>query len=407
VKLDDSGSIVGQRVFGGCGFDYLTDAYEAPGGGYAAQGLTESFRGGGWDIWVLKLDDTGWIADCCLAGDTDAAPTDVTSPHQDFTMEVSWFNVFPEDATLAVSDLPPAVGEQCPPAACDGLWCGKAVVDVEEVCPGTPQTFELCRTCGEGPVTVEWDFDEDGVTDEKGNPVTGTVPAGEWYVTATATDLCSDPGPQSCVAAVLVNVLTGPHPVITPQGPTSFCASAGENVVLEANSGYTAYQWVRNGMPLLGEVQRTYRARSSGDYTVCVTDHQGCSNTSDPVTVHAGDCPLGEVSDPDAGEPPLRVLAGPPAGIVVDPEPGATAYNAYVDSIGSWYAPTVAGGSTCHARTWQDNPDGTITLDLPVPPGYWVVVTASNAQGEGPAGKDSKGRERISAGSWEWCGAAP
>ena len=37
----------------------------------------------------------------------------------------------------------------------------------------------------------------------------------------------------------------------------------------------------------------------------------------------------------------------------------------------------------------------------------WLLVTASNRRGEGPAGRDSFGIERTTQRSWTTCGAPP
>jgi len=119
--------------------------------------------------------------------------------------------------------------------------------------------------------------------------------------------------------------------------------------------------------------------------------------------------------DPDApGEPsgaaalePLRMSAADGNAIVVEQAPGATAYNVYIDQLGSYYSPAVGDGTACTVTDWTDNGDGTLTLDVFVPPGSWVVVSASNRGGESTVGLDSSGIDRGSVGSWESCPLGP
>ena len=85
---------------------------------------------------------------------------------------------------------------------------------------------------------------------------------------------------------------------------------------------------------------------------------------------------------------PLQLLAG--GGLVVEQVPGATAYNVYVDQLGSYYSPTVAEGTFCTLTGWIDNGDGTLTLPVWVPDNAWVVVSATNAAGESSVGKDGQ-----------------
>lgn len=62
-------------------------------------------------------------------------------------------------------------------------------------------------------------------------------------------------------------------PTITPAG-----------VDLTASSG-TSYQWFLNGNLIQGATSQTYTVKEKGNYTVMITDANGCSTTSDPYVV--------------------------------------------------------------------------------------------------------------------------
>jgi len=143
----------------------------------------------------------------------------------------------------------------------------------------------------------------------------------------------------------------------------------------------------------------TSEATTAIPYSVPTIVRQQC-NDSECVA------PPGEVSAVRLGEPPLLVDKLPTR-LTFERDPEATAYNVYTDLLGSWYFPTVAKGSQCHLTTWMDNSDGTLTIDFPLPPNQWVLVTASNACGEGPAGPCTVHLERTDAGVWELCGSWP
>ncbi|WAI01828.1 NosD domain-containing protein [Methanogenium organophilum] len=75
VKLDGAGTLEWQRCFGGSGLDLADSVRETPDGGYIMAGSTASWDGdvtgwhGDWDVWVIKLDNTGspeWQR--CLGG---------------------------------------------------------------------------------------------------------------------------------------------------------------------------------------------------------------------------------------------------------------------------------------------------------------------------------------------------
>lgn len=67
VKLDASGNIGWQKVYGGSGSDFAQNVIQAPDGGYYIIGLTSSNDGdvsgnhGAYDAWVLKVDALGTI----------------------------------------------------------------------------------------------------------------------------------------------------------------------------------------------------------------------------------------------------------------------------------------------------------------------------------------------------------
>lgn len=67
------------------------------------------------------------------------------------------------------------------------------------------------------------------------------------------------------------------EPVITANGPTTFCA--GESVVLDAGAGYQSYLWSGGG------ITQTLAVSSSGSFAVTVADNNGCIGTSTPITV--------------------------------------------------------------------------------------------------------------------------
>ena len=80
-------------------------------------------------------------------------------------------------------------------------------------------------------------------------------------------------------ASLGVTVNPNPVPVITPNGPTTFCQ--GGSVVLDAGTPYNAYHWSTT------ESTETITVNTSGTYSVTVTDANTCTgSTSFPVTVN-------------------------------------------------------------------------------------------------------------------------
>ncbi|MBI5323923.1 MAG: T9SS type A sorting domain-containing protein [Ignavibacteriae bacterium] len=118
----------------------------------------------------------------------------------------------------------------------------------------------------------------------------------------TTNYICTMTDANGCIDidTVLVIVNPLPQPVITPSGPTTICSC--DSVTLDAgNLGYTNYLWSPN------QTTQTIVVRNPGQYTVTVTDTNGCVNTSAPITINVI-YPSAEIALPqnyvhaDAGE---------------------------------------------------------------------------------------------------------
>jgi hypothetical protein len=107
---------------------------------------------------------------------------------------------------------------------------------------------------------------------------------------------------SNCVAysdGVTVKIFPAPDPVITSSG-----------LVLGLTLSYSGYQWYRNGTAMSGRISDTLQLSQNGDYTVKVTDANGCEGTA----------AVFEVSRPDLGivtatsnTPQVRLYPNPAA----------------------------------------------------------------------------------------------
>ena len=61
MKLDSSGTITWQKTYGGVGYDYAFSIQQTQDGGYIVGGETYSFGPGNYSIWLIKLDASGAI----------------------------------------------------------------------------------------------------------------------------------------------------------------------------------------------------------------------------------------------------------------------------------------------------------------------------------------------------------
>lgn len=98
----------------------------------------------------------------------------------------------------------------------------------------------------------------------------------------------------------------------------------------------------------------------------------------------------------------IAALRRRPTTLTFHEEPAAEGYNLLIGRIGS-----PISESSCHLSAWSDRGGGLLSLEATLEAGTWVVVTASNAAGEGPAGSGSRGGERSLRPGWSACGASP
>jgi len=132
-------------------------------------------------------------------------------------------------------------------------------------------TLPLCE--GEGVrLSLNAKFDSYRWSTGATTPTIVATQAGQYWATVTDSNGCSGESDR-----LTVTVLPAPRPTISPSGIIERCI--GEQVELDAGTGYRAYRWST------GEQTRRITVAQAGLYTVTVTDSNGCEGTSPPVTV--------------------------------------------------------------------------------------------------------------------------
>lgn len=96
--------------------------------------------------------------------------------------------------------------------------------------------------------------------------------AGDYYVTVIDNNGCS-----AVSDTLTVNVDNVVSPVISLQSALTFCD--GDSVELSVTSVYVSYNWST------GDTNNEITVSTAGDYYVSVIDNNGCSSSSDTVTV--------------------------------------------------------------------------------------------------------------------------
>ena len=143
----------------------------------------------------------------------------------------------------------------------------------QNICVGDSSTFSSSVSGG------SWTSSDPDIATINAN--TGLV-NGIAADTATMTYTVSTPGCADAIATLIVTVYPDPAtPTITANGPTSFCV--GGSVVLTSSSA-TGNVWSPGG-----QITQSITVGTNGNYSVTVTNDQGCSATSatSAVTVNA------------------------------------------------------------------------------------------------------------------------
>ena len=141
-----------------------------------------------------------------------------------------------------------------------------AIAGTTAVCVGSTTTLANAQVGG------TWSSSDVAVATIAANGVVNGLTAGNATITYTYTNAsgCT----SNVTTALVVNAL--PVATVALNGPTTFCA--GGSVTLTAPAGMT-YAWST------GESTQTITVSTSGNYTVTITNANGCSATSAPVNV--------------------------------------------------------------------------------------------------------------------------
>ena len=132
-----------------------------------------------------------------------------------------------------------------------------------------------------GASSYQWYLNGTSVSGATTQTYTATA-AGNYAVTSTNANGCS----SAASAPTSVTPLPAPAaPTVSVSGPTTFCS--GGSVILAASAaGANSFQWFLNGASISGASANTYTTSASGNYTVVVTNTNGCTSAaSAPTTV--------------------------------------------------------------------------------------------------------------------------
>jgi len=128
--------------------------------------------------------------------------------------------------------------------------------------------------------TLNWYTQAQGGSASTTAPTPTTTTAGTFNFYVSQMNADGFEGPRSLIT-ITVNALPA-SPTINAGGPTSFCT--GGSVDLTASSA-TSYDWTNNA------TTQVITVSTSGNYSVTITDANGCEATSSAVTVNVSNAP--------------------------------------------------------------------------------------------------------------------
>jgi hypothetical protein len=153
--------------------------------------------------------------------------------------------------------------------------------------PTTTTAINLCQgatstaltASGNQDCTINWYTTATGGTSIPA-PTPSTTTAGTFNYYVAQMNAAGYEGPRVMVT-VTVNALPA-TPVITANGPTTFCTGGSVDLTSSASSGNI---WSTNA------TTATISVTTSGSYQVTVTDVNGCSSVSTPISVNVSSAP--------------------------------------------------------------------------------------------------------------------
>lgn len=131
-----------------------------------------------------------------------------------------------------------------------------------------------------GTNTLKWYSVATGGTALATTPTPPTTTAGVFTYYVAQANASGTEGPRTLVT-VTVNALPA-TPVITANGPTTFCTGGSVNLT---TASATSYAWTG------GLQTQTITVNTSGTYVVTITNANGCTATANAITVNVSNAP--------------------------------------------------------------------------------------------------------------------
>lgn len=321
------------------GFD-ITVTNDPPVAGFTASGPTAFCEGGSV---ILTADPVSaelqWFQDGDPISGADGTTLEVTASGT-YNLEVSnaCGSDVADDVVVTVGELPEHAVPQTPLVSCDG----------------SPVEIVAENVSGQTGLDYQWLLDGEAI--DGANAASILVAEGGLYALEVTQPVS---GCTYTTAAVEVTVEQPIAPVVTANGPLSFCT--GGSVELSTADG-VSWQWYLDGTAIDGATESTLTVDANGAYTVVATSAAGCTSpASEPAVVEVIATPAtpevlasGDLTFCEGGSVVLSTAEVPGAtyqwSLNGDAVPGAESSSLEVSEAGA-YSVTVTVGGECSATS--------------------------------------------------------
>lgn len=140
-------------------------------------------------------------------------------------------------------------------------------------CQGQSLTLEATT----GLLSYQWYLNNTIIAGANASTLVVTQ-TGSYSVTVGSANGCN-----TSSTPTIINLLPLPTAQVSPAGPILICNAIP--YILQVASGAAAYQWYNAGTVIAGATSNTFAAGLSGDYSVMITNINGCTATSNTVAV--------------------------------------------------------------------------------------------------------------------------
>jgi hypothetical protein len=150
----------------------------------------------------------------------------------------------------------------------------------DSVCPGS--IIQFTDASLNQPTSWQWSF-PGGIpfSSTLQNPTVTYSTPGTYDAILTVSNAIGT-NTKTKTSAVIVN--TVPTAIITANGPTQFCVGGKVTLTASTGTGYL-YQWKKGTTNLVNAINPTYIAKTTGNFSVVITNAQNCSKQSNAISV--------------------------------------------------------------------------------------------------------------------------